>query len=133
MHIAEFQRWVKDADDQSQWSCLTALQLLSHLTEEVGELARSINRIYGYAEEKEAHLENLRREVIDVFWFLVKIANRFDVDLDAEMRSFVLRARERPAEVVEQDRSELIAGLRALDHELEAAKRSLDLGEELER
>jgi NTP pyrophosphatase (non-canonical NTP hydrolase) len=45
MHIAEFQQWVKDADDQSQWSCLTTLQLLSHLTQEVGELAQSINRI----------------------------------------------------------------------------------------
>ena len=36
MHIAEFQQWVKDADDETQWNLLTVFQVLSHLTEEVG-------------------------------------------------------------------------------------------------
>jgi hypothetical protein len=71
--------------------------------------------------------------VIDVFWFLVKIANRFDVDLDAEAQSFAQRAGKWPAEMVEKHRSELIAGLRSLEQELVAAKRSLDLGEARER
>jgi NTP pyrophosphatase (non-canonical NTP hydrolase) len=128
MHISEFQQWVKDADDETQWSCLLTLQLLSHLTEEVGELAQAINRIYGYAEEREAHLANLGREVMDVFWFLVKIANRFDVDLDAEVQGFVQHADGWTAETVEKHRSELIASLRALDQEIMAAKRGLDLG-----
>jgi NTP pyrophosphatase (non-canonical NTP hydrolase) len=92
MDIAAFQQWVKDADDETQWNCLTTVQLLSHLTEEMGELAQSINRIYGYADEREAHLASLGREVMDVFWFLVKIANRFDVNLDIEAQALVQRA-----------------------------------------
>jgi NTP pyrophosphatase (non-canonical NTP hydrolase) len=127
MHIAEFQQWVKDADDETQWNCLTTLQLLSHLTEEVGELARSLNRIYGYVEGREEHLASLGREVMDVFWFLVKIANRFGVDLDVEAQRLVQRASEWTTETVGKHRSELIASLRALDQELLAAKRSLDL------
>jgi NTP pyrophosphatase (non-canonical NTP hydrolase) len=127
MHIVEFQQWVKDTDDETQWSCLTSLQLLSHLTEEVGELARSINRAYGYVEEREAHLANLGHEVMDVFWFLVKIANRFDVDLDAEAQDFIQRAGEWTTETVGKHRRELIASLQALDQELLVAKRSLDL------
>ena len=128
MHIEEFQRWVKDADHETQWDCLTTPQLLSHLTEEVGELARSINRIYGYVGEREEHLANLRREVVDVFWFLVKIANRFDVDLDAEAQGLVQRAGEWTTETVGIHRRELIASLKTLDQELLAAKRGLDLG-----
>ena len=127
MHIAEFQGWVKTTDDETQWNCLTTPQLLSHLMEEVGELARSINRVLSYAEEKGEHLANLGHEVMDVFWFLVKIANRFDLDLDVETRSFVQRANGRTAETVAKYRDELVAGLRALDQELLGAKSSLDL------
>jgi len=130
MQIGEFQQWVKDADDESQWSCLTTLQLLSHLTEEVGEVARAINRIYGYAEEREAHLANLGREAMDVFWFLIKIANRFGIDLDAQAQGFIQRAGEWSVDMAGKHRSELIAGLQALDRELVAAKRSLDLSAE---
>lgn len=127
MQIDEFQQWVRDTDAETQWDCLTTLQLLSHLTEEVGELARSINRIYGYAQEREEHLAGLGREVMDVFWFLVKVANRFDVDLDVETRDLVRRAGEWTAETVGKHRSELIASLQTLDRELLAAKRALDL------
>jgi NTP pyrophosphatase (non-canonical NTP hydrolase) len=127
MHISEFQQWVKETDGETQWNCLTTPQLLSHLIEEVGEVARAINRIYGYAEEREAHLSNLRCELIDVFWFLVKIANRFDVDFDAETQGFVQRAGEWTAETVGKHRGELIAGLRALNKELSAAQSKLDL------
>jgi NTP pyrophosphatase (non-canonical NTP hydrolase) len=127
MHIAAFQQWVKDADHETQWTCLTTPQLLSHLTEEVGELARSINRIYGYVEEREKHLANLEREVVDVFWFLVKIANRFDVDLDAEAQGFVERAGGWSMETIRQYRRELVEALQTLDKELSAAKARLDL------
>jgi NTP pyrophosphatase (non-canonical NTP hydrolase) len=127
MHIAEFQQWIRDHDKETQWNCLTTPQLLSHLMEEVGELARSINRILSFAEEKEAHLANLGHELLDVFWFLVKIVNRFDLDLDGETQGFVQRARETSAETVARYRGELVAGLKSLDQELLAARRSLDL------
>jgi len=127
MHVAEFQQWVRDRDDETQWNCLTTPQLLSHLLEEVGELARSVNRTLSYADEKDEHLANLGHELVDVLWFLVKIANRFDLELDAEMQAFVERAGETSAETIVRYRGELVAGLRSLDQELMAAKRGLDL------
>jgi NTP pyrophosphatase (non-canonical NTP hydrolase) len=107
------------------------LQLLSHLTEEVGEVAQSINRIYGYADEREAHLANLGRELMDVFWFLVKIANRFDVDLDVEAQNLIQRAGEWTAETRGKHRRELVAGLQTLNEELATARSKLGIGDEM--
>ena len=127
MHIAEFQQWVKHSDDHTQWNLLTTLQLLSHLTEEMGELAQSVNRIYGYAGNREEQLANLRQELSDVFWFLAKVANRFSVDLDAEAQSLIKRASEWPTATIEKHRGELIASLRTLDEELAVARSKLEL------
>jgi NTP pyrophosphatase (non-canonical NTP hydrolase) len=127
MQIAEFQQWVKNADDRTQWNLLTTPQLLCHLTEEVGELAQSLNQIYGYAGKREEQLASVRQELTDVLWFLVKIANQFDVDLDVEAQGLVSRQSEWPTAMIEKYRGELIAGLRTLDRELAAAKSKLNL------
>jgi hypothetical protein len=60
-----------------------------------------------------------------VLWFLFKIANKFEVDLDAEVERFVKRERD------EKYKSELVRGLQVLDQKLSAAKKVLDLGEEV--
>ncbi len=52
------------------------------LTEEVGELARVIARIYGeqsFKEEDKAH--SLAEEMADVLWVLICLANQTGVDL----------------------------------------------------
>ena len=127
MTIAEFQQWTKDVDRDTQWELLTTVQVVCHLTEEVGELAQSINRIYEYTGEvREKHLANIRIELVDVTWFLIKIANRFDVDLDAEVKSFVERANQWP---IEKHHGKLVEGLRTLDKELLKARSELNLGE----
>jgi len=57
MQIAEFQRWTKNTDRETQWDLITTPQLVSHLTEEIGEVAQSVNRIYGYSEEEKKAIE----------------------------------------------------------------------------
>ncbi len=127
MTIAEFQQWTRDFDKDTQWELLTTAQLVCHLTEETGELAQSINRVYEYTGEvREKYLTNLSGELVDTLWFLIKIANRFDVDLDAEVESFVERANQWPRE---KHHSKLVEGLTTLDKELSKARSELSLGE----
>jgi NTP pyrophosphatase (non-canonical NTP hydrolase) len=127
MTIAEFQQWTRDFDKNTQWELLTTAQVVCHLTEEVGELAQAVNRIYEYSGEvREKYLANLSGELVDALWFLIKVANRFDVDLDAEVRSFVERADQWPPE---KHQSKLVGGLRTLDEELSKARGELNLGE----
>lgn len=59
------------------------------LTEEVGELARIIARVYGRQVAKEGDLDkNLPEELADVLWVTICLANQCGVDLtDALQKS----------------------------------------------
>ena len=54
---------------------------LAVLTEEVGELARIINRTYGEQSFKENEVGNLPEELADVLFVLICLANQTGVDL----------------------------------------------------
>jgi len=125
--IAEFQQWTRNFDRDTRWELLTTAQVVCHLTEEVGELAQAINRTYECSGEvQEKYLANLSGELVDALWFLIKIANRFDVDLDAEVESFVERANHWP---IEKYHGKLVEGLTTLDKEMSKARSELNLGE----
>jgi NTP pyrophosphatase (non-canonical NTP hydrolase) len=54
------------------------------LTEEVGEVARLMSRLYGDQSFKESDQEkNLADELADTLWVLICIANQTGVDLEA--------------------------------------------------
>lgn len=74
-------RWIRTIGG-GYFSELTNMVLL---TEETGELARVIARIYGDQVAKPGDLtdpkENLREELADVLWVLVCLANQTGIDL----------------------------------------------------
>lgn len=68
MIINNFQKWTSELDRETNWDKISSLQIISHLTEEIGELARSINRIFEYRGDiRQEHLENLKVELVDSF------------------------------------------------------------------
>jgi NTP pyrophosphatase (non-canonical NTP hydrolase) len=79
-----------------QWIKTTGVRYYSELTnmailtEEVGEVARLMSRIYGDQSFKETDREkNLSDELADVLWVLICIANQTGVDLtQALQRNF---------------------------------------------
>ena len=56
------------------------------LTEEVGELARQMARIYGDQSFKQGETPNLGDEMADVLWVLLCLANQTGIDLEEELR-----------------------------------------------
>ena len=71
-----------------QWIKTTGVRYFSELTnmailtEEVGEVARLMSRMYGDQSFKETDKEkNLSDELADVLWVLICIANQTGVDL----------------------------------------------------
>jgi NTP pyrophosphatase (non-canonical NTP hydrolase) len=79
-----------------QWIKATGVRYFSELTnmailtEEVGEVARLMSRMYGDQSFKETDKEkNLSDELADVLWVLICIANQTGVDLtQALQRNF---------------------------------------------
>ena len=65
------------------------LSNLAQLTEEVGEVARVVNRVYGDQSFREpGQVTDLGDELADVLWVLMALANQTGVDLtDAFRRS----------------------------------------------
>ncbi|PWT72868.1 MAG: pyrophosphatase [Bacteroidetes bacterium] len=88
---------IRDAQARvDQWIKTTGVRYFSELTnmailtEEVGEVARLISRLYGDQSFKDSDKEkNLADELADVLWVLICIANQTGVDLsDALVKNF---------------------------------------------
>lgn len=68
------------------------------LTEEVGEVARLMSRLYGDQSFKDSDLQkNLPDELADVLWVLMCIANQTGVDLTAALRKNLEKKKARDA------------------------------------
>lgn len=71
--------WIRDIG-KGYFSELTNMVLL---TEETGELARVIARLYGDQKAKEGDLrKSLTEELADVLWVVICLANQTGVDLE---------------------------------------------------
>ena len=73
-------RWIKEYGVR-YFSELTNMAIL---TEEVGELARVICRLYGDQSFKSGEKPNLGEEMADVLWVLICLANQTGIDLTEE-------------------------------------------------
>ena len=57
------------------------IQML-RMTEEIGELAREVNHVYGPKQKKDSEqLKSLKEELGDVFFVLISLANSLDIQL----------------------------------------------------
>lgn len=64
------------------WQDVSIPHLWMFLVEEIGELASAIRRSTNqFSDKKKVNIEG---EIMDVMSYLFQIADRFDVDLDAE-------------------------------------------------
>jgi NTP pyrophosphatase (non-canonical NTP hydrolase) len=72
------------------------LSILARIAEEVGELARLLNHIYGDKPKKPTEAkQELGEEIMDVIFACVCLANREGIDLDAEFKKSLDKMRVR--------------------------------------
>ena len=84
--------WIRTVGGR-YFSELTNMALL---TEEVGELARVIARVYGEQVAKEGDLrKSLSEELADVLWVVICLANQTGVDLTQAFRESLEKKRTR--------------------------------------
>ena len=87
MNIKDLQIQVDDWINQHGVRYFNELTNMAILTEEVGELARVMSRIYGEQSFKEnEELSDLGEELADVLFVLICIANQTGIDLESSFK-----------------------------------------------
>jgi len=88
----EIDSWVQDYK-VPYWSPLSQF---ARLAEEVGELGRLLNHLYGDKPKKEEEArQELGKELMDVIFTAMCLANAHDIDLDKEFAATMEKCRTR--------------------------------------
>ena len=86
MNIKDLQIQVDDWINQHGVRYFNELTNMAILTEEVGELARVMSRIYGEQSFKENDKNNIGEELADILFVVLCIANKTNTDLNLEFQ-----------------------------------------------
>jgi len=89
------QRYVKSCEEERGFCAQSALEKCLLLGEETGELFRAVRRASGLRTDPDSRTADVGEELADILNYVLAIANRFDVDLDAAFRRKELRNRRR--------------------------------------
>ena len=88
-----YQRYVHALEAQHGWLEVDLVHNCFLMGEEVGELFKAIRRIKNMFEQSDAPAADMEErkadvadELVDVFNYLIAIANRLDIDLEAAFR-----------------------------------------------
>lgn len=96
MRIDEAQRQVDEWIGQFAEGYWPPLVNLARITEEVGELAREVNHLYGPKMKKSTESgSELELEIGDVLFALICLANSIDIDLQQALERTLAKYRER--------------------------------------
>lgn len=83
MALKDAQKEVGDWIEQHKIGYWSPHEIMARLMEEVGELAREVNHLYGPKKKKKAEeTKELGDEIGDVIFTLICLANSKDIDLD---------------------------------------------------
>lgn len=85
MSLYTYQKDVDEWTSQFTPQYWQPLEMLARLTEEVGELAREVNHIYGAKKKKQSEPDNsIGAEIVDVIFTLICMANSLDINLQEQ-------------------------------------------------
>ena len=90
MSLIDYQKEVHKWVSQFETPYWPTLEKMARLTEEVGELAREINHLYGTKKKKDSEDKTeLADELIDVLFTLICIANDEKINLESAWQRMV--------------------------------------------
>jgi NTP pyrophosphatase (non-canonical NTP hydrolase) len=87
MSLIDMQKEVHEFTDQFNPQYWPAYEILSHLVQEVGELAREVSHMHGNEKKKFGEIKSkLGEEMADVLFTLGCLANSHDIYLEEEFQ-----------------------------------------------
>jgi len=105
--MADLQKRVDSYISQFKVGYFTPMTLVVRLTEELGELAREVNHLYGEKPKKSSEAEgDIALELGDILFVVACLANRLEISLDKSfqdvMEKFETRDKHRFTRIVEE-------------------------------
>ena len=98
MSLAQYQKKIDDWAQTLEKPYWHPLSQFARLTEEVGEIGRLLNHLYGDKPKKETEAkQELPEEIADALFALICMANTHNIDLDAAMESVIAKSVNRDA------------------------------------
>lgn len=85
--IQDFQKLIRQLVLERGFERETVPEVFTLMVEEVGELAKAIRKANGQKTGAHSKSHNVEEELADVFWLLLDLSNRLDVDLEAAFRA----------------------------------------------
>ncbi len=99
MEIRDMQQEVDQWIGQFEEGYWHPLSMLARMTEEVGELAREVNHIYGQKPKKSGENEgDLALELADILFIIICMANSLELDLETAFKEMMEKYRQRDSE-----------------------------------
>ncbi|MDB5180771.1 MAG: hypothetical protein JWO54_568 [Candidatus Saccharibacteria bacterium] len=80
--LAEYQTLIKQLVIDRGFEKETVPEVFTLLIEEVGELAKAIRKKNGQKVDLSRKQHEVEEEAADVFWLLIDLCNRLDIDLE---------------------------------------------------
>ena len=80
--LADFQKYVKELEDERGFASQTAIDKCLLLGEEVGELFKAVRKAEGLLIDKNSKFSEIGDELADIFIYLCAIANRKGIDME---------------------------------------------------
>jgi NTP pyrophosphatase (non-canonical NTP hydrolase) len=79
--LPEYQALIRRLVAERGFDQETVPEVFTLLVEEVGELAKAIRKANGQKVDKTRRQHDVEEEAADVFWLLIDLCNRLDIDL----------------------------------------------------
>jgi len=79
--LADYQKQMKQLVIERGFDRETVPEVFTLLVEEIGELAKAIRKSNGQKIDKAKKQYDIEEELADIFWLLIDLCNRLDVDL----------------------------------------------------
>jgi NTP pyrophosphatase (non-canonical NTP hydrolase) len=79
--IKQYQELIKQLVVERGFDKETIPEVFTLLIEEIGELAKAIRKETGQKVDKNSRIHNVEDEAADVFWLLLDLCNRLNIDI----------------------------------------------------
>lgn len=84
--LGDYQDLIRELVIERGFDEETVPEVFMLLNEEIGEFAKAVRKVQGVKSDRNSRVHDMQEEAADVFWLLIDLCNRLDIDLEKAFR-----------------------------------------------